>query len=95
MEIFKIGNNQSYKQCSKALENDLRRLKCENEKLILNNYNDMSALLTKKKFIWVRKNSLERWTIDVLGRKIERSREIAEMLVAWWLNMRKNPAKNL
>lgn len=47
-DVIKKGEEHRYK----ALENNLKRLQCENEKLMLDKNSAISALLAEKNFVW-------------------------------------------
>ncbi|CDP07398.1 unnamed protein product [Coffea canephora] len=47
-DVIKKGEEHRYK----ALESNLKRLQCENEKLMLDKNSEISALLAEKNFVW-------------------------------------------
>ncbi|XP_027149097.1 uncharacterized protein LOC113749549 isoform X2 [Coffea eugenioides] len=54
-DVIKKGEEHRYK----ALESNLKRLQCENEKLMLDKNSEISALLAEKNFVWNQYNLME------------------------------------
>ncbi|KAG9148025.1 hypothetical protein Leryth_003606 [Lithospermum erythrorhizon] len=58
-DTSKIGNDKDGGNRLKALESEVKKLKCENEKLSREKKEEVSALLEEKKFVWNQYNKME------------------------------------
>uniref|UniRef100_A0A5B7AQM9 Putative intracellular protein transport protein USO1 isoform X2 n=1 Tax=Davidia involucrata TaxID=16924 RepID=A0A5B7AQM9_DAVIN len=83
-DISKTVNIKDEAQRCKALQNELRRLKSENEKLISKNNSEVYALLLEKNFAWNQFNKMERDKTEQLRSKcaeVEQANEKIQKLL--------------
>ncbi|XP_020230810.1 myosin-7 [Cajanus cajan] len=84
------GNKSSWntaekENCSSEIKDELRRLRGEHEKLALEKYSEVSALLAEKKFVWNQYNIMENEYSDKLKTKeaeVEKANEKIKALVS-------------
>ncbi|RDX76597.1 hypothetical protein CR513_43397, partial [Mucuna pruriens] len=72
-------------KCSSEIKDELRRLRGEHEKLVLEKYSEVSALLAEKKFVWNQYNIMENDYTDKLRTKeteVEKANEKIKVLVS-------------
>ncbi|KAM3236983.1 hypothetical protein P3L10_012012 [Capsicum annuum] len=68
-DVPRTATNEKPEMRKKAWEDEVRRLKTENEKLTSEKIFEISALLAEKNFIWNQFNKLEHDTTEQLRRK--------------------------
>ncbi|CAN4093985.1 unnamed protein product [Withania somnifera] len=68
-DVPRAATNEKAETRKKAWEDEVRRLKTENEKLTSEKNSEISALLAEKNFIWNQFNKLEHDTTEQLRRK--------------------------
>ncbi|PHT84906.1 hypothetical protein T459_13349 [Capsicum annuum] len=69
-DVPRTATNEKPEMRKKAWEDEVRRLKTENEKLTSEKIFEISALLAEKNFIWNQFNKLEHDTTEQLRRKL-------------------------
>ncbi|KAF3676451.1 hypothetical protein FXO37_05325 [Capsicum annuum] len=70
-DVPRTATNEKPEMRKKAWEDEVRRLKTENEKLTSEKIFEISALLAEKNFIWNQFNKLEHDTTEQLRRKFK------------------------